>query len=314
MELIAESFGVFLYTFFGVGATAAFVFGGFLKEDGIGNILTIGLAYGLGIVFAIIAAAPTSGGHLSPGYTIAFAVFKGFSWKKVPLYIIAQIFGGFIAVLLVYAQYRQAFVQVDTALAAAGPAGNLIKFSPTGNAGILAIFPQTGQKLGYVFLNEFVCCFILAFLVATILDASNFFVSYTSAPWLIGLAYTVIIWGFSADTVVLNTARDLGGRFACGVIYGSDCFPTKYSALAALTNIPATILGVLTQTLLFMDSNRPVVNPAPEGSAEMMSIRRKATMEGGSSYAPSRRPTVQSTVPAKEAEAKTNGSDHTETK
>jgi len=197
MELIAESFGVFLYTFFGVGATAAFVFGGFLKEDGIGNILTIGLAYGLGIVFAIIAAAPTSGGHLSPGYTIAFAVFKGFSWKKVPLYIIAQIFGGFIAVLLVYAQYRQAFVQVDTALAAAGPAGNLIKFSPTGNAGILAIFPQTGQKLGYVFLNEFVCCFILAFLVATILDASNFFVSYTSAPWLIGLAYTVIIWGFS---------------------------------------------------------------------------------------------------------------------
>lgn len=90
------------------------------------------------------------------------------------------------------------------------------------------------------------------------LDSQNIFVNPVSAPYTIGLAFAVAVWGFSTGTIVTNTARDLGARFACGVIWKtSECFPPKYSALAALTNIPATLFGISLYTFLLSDTRRP---------------------------------------------------------
>jgi hypothetical protein len=54
------------------------------------------------------------------------------------------------------------------------------------------------------------------------------------------------------------TARDLGARFACGAIYGSDCFPAKFSALAALTNILSSLFTITIYTFFLSDSRRPL--------------------------------------------------------
>lgn len=51
--------------------------------------------------------------------------------------------------------------------------------------------------------------------------------------------------------------RDLGARMACGAIWGKECFPAKYSALAALTNIPASLFGIAIYTFFLSDSRRP---------------------------------------------------------
>ena len=40
--------------------------------------------------------------------TLAMAVFRGFSWKKVPGYFIGQLFGAWLGALLVYANYFHA--------------------------------------------------------------------------------------------------------------------------------------------------------------------------------------------------------------
>lgn len=108
-------------------------------------------------------------------------------------------------------------------------------------------------------------------LVFAVIDSRNPFASFNTAPLLIGLAYAVIIWSFALEGVALNTARDLGGRFACGVIYGSKCFTTNksYVALAALTNIPATFTGGLIYTLFLSDNKRPVVNHPPNHASDM---------------------------------------------
>lgn len=37
-----------------------------------GGILNVAIAYSMGIMLALIVAAPTSGGHLAPAFTIAF--------------------------------------------------------------------------------------------------------------------------------------------------------------------------------------------------------------------------------------------------
>lgn len=71
------------------------------KEDpAFGSLLQVGFAFAIGIAFAIITCAPTSGGHFNPAITICFATYQGFPWKKVPYYIFSQVFGAFIAGLL----------------------------------------------------------------------------------------------------------------------------------------------------------------------------------------------------------------------
>ncbi|GAA5906932.1 hypothetical protein JCM6882_000005 [Rhodosporidiobolus microsporus] len=262
-ELAAEVVGVFIYVFCGLGATAAMVVTSAAKVEGFASLQTIALSYGFAVAFAIIIAAPTSGGHLSPSFTIAFTLFKGFPLRKVPFYICAQLFGGFIAALCVYAQYKQQLDEVYEAMHAAGLTATI--FSSNGPAGVLALFPQEGQMLRWAFFNEFMCNIVLAILVFAVLDATNSFVSIPGAPFVIGMAYFVIIAGFAVDSVALNLARDMGGRFACAAIYGSQCFNASpgYTALAALTTFPATIIGAAIHTFFLADNRRMLVNYPP---------------------------------------------------
>ncbi|GAA5936349.1 hypothetical protein JCM3775_006474 [Rhodotorula graminis] len=270
MECIAECIGVFFYVFAGIGASAAFLVTTAAQEPGYGSLLTIAFAYAFGIAFAIIVAAPTSGGHLSPSFTVAFCVFKGFPIRKVPFYIFSQLLGGFLATLAVYGIYNQQFKEVVAALEVVKPAQI---FSPAGPAGILALFPGVGQELRWAFLNEVIANLFLSILVFSVLDLCNFFVALPSAPWTIGLGYFVIIAGFAVNSVSLNAARDVGGRFACAAIYGSKCFTASsgYTALAALTTFPVTLVGALIHTLFLSDTARMIVN-GPPAMADQISI------------------------------------------
>lgn len=74
--------------------------------------------------------------------------------------------------------------------------------------------------------------------------------------------------GNSYGAVALNTGRDLGARFACGTIWGSECFPARYTALAALTNILGSLVAIGFYTFLFSDTRRPPVSIAMSHHAE----------------------------------------------
>lgn len=82
------------------------------------------------IALAIVVCGPVSGPHLNPCFTICFALFKGFPWRKVPQYIISQIFGGFIAGLIVYVNYKQPLDTITDALKAGGLEAQI--FTPEG--------------------------------------------------------------------------------------------------------------------------------------------------------------------------------------
>ncbi|BGP17094.1 hypothetical protein JCM10213v2_005103 [Rhodosporidiobolus nylandii] len=271
VEMLAECVGVFFYVYAGVGASTAFLVTTAAKVSGYGSLLTIALAYAMGIAFAIVVAAPTSGGHLSPSFTIAFAVYKGFPLRKVPFYIIAQLLGGFVACLCIYGQYKQQLDEVFLGMTVLGESAEI--FSPSGPAGLFALFPAAGQKLKYAFFNEFMGNLFLSILVFSVLDPTNSFVAIPAAPFIIGLGYFVIIAGFAVNSVSLNAARDVGGRFACGAIYGSKCFNASsgYTALAALTTFPATLIGAGIHILFLSDNRRMLVN-YPQELHEQISI------------------------------------------
>lgn len=74
---VAETIGVFFYVFPGIASVASLLTNA-KNELGaavFGSFFQIGLAFAAGIIFAIIIAAPTSGGHLNPAITICFATW-----------------------------------------------------------------------------------------------------------------------------------------------------------------------------------------------------------------------------------------------
>jgi glycerol uptake facilitator-like aquaporin len=124
-----------------------------------GSIFQIGWAYAIGIAFAIIVCGPTSGGHFHPAITICLAYWQGFPWKKVPYYIFAQIFGAFMAGMILMCQYHPQMMELAAEFRSKGLSPNMLG----GPGSILTAFPAPTQtNNGYLFAIEF---FVDLFLV-----------------------------------------------------------------------------------------------------------------------------------------------------
>ncbi|KAI4221372.1 MAG: hypothetical protein L6R36_006948 [Xanthoria steineri] len=253
-ECMAEATGVFYYVFPGIAAITSFTLN-LENEAGVaafGSLFQIGWAFAIGIAFAIITCAPTSGGHFNPAITICFAIWQGFPWKKVPHYIFSQIFGAFVAGLLLVGMY---WPEIQAFKAESIAAGKGLVYNG-GPASILCTFPNPNQtNLGYLFLTEFFVDSFIGLIIWANLDPANPFVSPTSAPFAIGLAYATMVWGFADIAISTNLARDLGTRIVAAIFFGGESFTyLNYSWIAILVNIPATIFATGYYEFLMRDS------------------------------------------------------------
>ncbi|CAK1367447.1 unnamed protein product [Cercospora beticola] len=250
-ECVAEATGVFFYVLPGIAAIAAFTVS--KANAGYGSIFAIGLAFAMGIAFAITICAPVSGGHFNPCITICFAIFQGFPLKKVPHYILSQLFGGFLAALFLMGMYHVQLDDYEHTLRTAGASSMVFEGGP---ASVLCSFPGLAQtNLGYLFFIEFFTSAYVGIIIWAVLDPANPFVSPSAAPFMIGLGYATIVWGFGGITVGLNTARDLGPRIVAAIFYGKEAFTYyHYAWIPILVNIPATIFAVSFYEVFFRDS------------------------------------------------------------
>src|SRR5437667_9319629 len=117
-ELLAEFLGTLVLILLGIGVVAMVVLfpsknPGELIHGGYTNIT---LGWGLAVTMGIYVAGNISGAHLNPAVTVSLAAFRGFPWRKVLPYSIAQTAGAFVAAALVYRNYLPAFRQVDPQL------------------------------------------------------------------------------------------------------------------------------------------------------------------------------------------------------
>ncbi|MCJ1224876.1 hypothetical protein MMC12_001523 [Toensbergia leucococca] len=253
-ECMAEATGVFFYVFPGIASITSFTLNGAnpLGVTAFGSLFQIGWAFAIGIAFAIITCAPTSGGHFNPAITICFAIWQGFPWKKVPHYIFSQIFGAFIAGLLMMGMYwpEIAAFKADTLAKGLPLAAN------GGPASLLCTFPNPSQtNLGYLFMTEFFVDSFIGIVIWACLDPANPFVSPASAPFVIGLAYANMVWGFADIAISTNLARDLGTRIVAAIFFGGEVFSyMHYSWIAILVNVPATIFATAYYEFLMRDS------------------------------------------------------------
>ena len=228
-ELASEFAGTFILILFGVGVVAQVV------GAGIGDHDSIAWAWGLGVVLGVYTAGKISGGHINPAVTVALAVFRGFPWRKVAPYALAQTAGAFVAALLVRWDYTEFLAKADP--------GHTIK-----TQGVFSTLPGNGA-IGPVhewgaFRDQVIGTAILLFLVVAITDNRNTAPAANLAPVVIGLLVVAIgmAWGSDAGYAI-NPARDFGPRLASFLTGYGTAFRDQYHNLYFWVPIIAPIIG-----------------------------------------------------------------------
>ncbi|MET0492319.1 MAG: MIP/aquaporin family protein [Actinoplanes sp.] len=198
-ELAAEFAGTMILILFGCGVVAQVVGGQIGDHD------SIAWSWGLGVMLGVYVAGRISGAHLNPAVTIALAVFKGFEWRKVAPYSLAQFLGAFVAALLVRWNYTEVLHQQDPGLT--------VK-----TQGVFSTLPGNGtlpvSEWGAL-RDQIIGTAILLFLILAITDAAGTPPAANLAPFVIGLLIVGIgmAWGTNAGYAI-NPARDFGPRLA----------------------------------------------------------------------------------------------------
>src|SRR5262245_21970597 len=88
----AEVIGTFLLVFFGCGVVHAAVL-----TDAQSGLWQVAVVWGLAVMTGILVVGNISGAHMNPAITIALAAWRGFSWRDVGPYILAQLAGAMLA-------------------------------------------------------------------------------------------------------------------------------------------------------------------------------------------------------------------------
>lgn len=200
-ELIAEFLGTFVLILLGDGVVAMVVLFPAKNPGEVihGGFTNITLGWGLAVTMGIYIAGRISGAHLNPAVTLAFAVFRGFPWRKVLPYSIAQTAAAFFAAALVYWNYLPAFRQVDPQLQS--------------TAGVFTTFPAFPGLPQAGFLDQVIGTGLLVLLIFAIIDEFNAPPGANLAPLLIGLVVVAIGISFGGlHGYAINPARDFGPR------------------------------------------------------------------------------------------------------
>ena len=193
-KLGAEALGTFVLVFGGVGT--AILAGKDVGHQG------VALAFGLSVLTMIYAVGHISGGHFNPAITIGLAAGKRFSWNDVPGYVIAQVLGGIVGSLAIWA-------------VASGQDGFSRKTAFAGASN------GWGDKIGgYSLLSVLIAEIVLtAIFVLVVLGVTSGQAAVGFAGLAIGLALTLIhLISIGVDNTSVNPARSI----AAAVLGGGD--------------------------------------------------------------------------------------------
>ncbi len=256
-ELCAEFAGTLILILFGCGVVAQVA----TSSDGsLGDHDSIAWAWGLGVTLGVYVAARLSGAHLNPAVTIALAAFKGFEWRKVAPYVLAQTLGAFVAALLVRVAYAD--------LIGAADPHHTIK-----TQGIFSTLPGNGAAdvgISSAFLDQVIGTAILVFVIFAVTTAWNNPPMANLGPVVVGLLVVAIgmAWGANAGYAI-NPARDFGPRLASLITGYGGAMRDQNGDLYFWLPIVAPIVGGLVGGGLFKllienhltDPDEPEVEP-----------------------------------------------------
>lgn len=227
-DFYGELIGTFILVFFGCGAIAVTV----LFSAHVG-LFQIALIWGFAVTLAIYTARYLSGAHINPAISLAMALARRMSVRRLFVYWIAQFLGAFLAAAFVYCIFSSSIGQYEALHGIIRGTPESVKtammfgeFYP--NPSIKGIF--TVSTFG-AFTVEAIGTFFLVFLVFSLTDGCN--VSRPGeclSPLIIGITVTTIVCVIAPLTQAgINPARDLSPRiFSYLAGWKKAAFPDRY--------------------------------------------------------------------------------------
>lgn len=212
-EYLAEFIGTLILIMFGDGVVAQLK----VSSGGAANYTTIAMCWASAVFLGYQASAGISGAHLNPAVTISAAVFRRFPMRKVPGYILSQVFGGFIGSLIVFATYKESIDHFD------GGVRQVV--GEFGTGGIFCTFPQEFLSTRGQVTSELVGTALLQFGIFSMTDPYNAALG-PSFPYGLWILIFAIGSAFGYQTgYAINMARDFGPRIAAAAVgYPSGMF------------------------------------------------------------------------------------------
>lgn len=260
-QCLAECIGTYILVFFGIGSVHTAVLTG--AQVGIWHVAIV---WAIAIAMAIYTFGAISGAHINPAITLAFALYRGFAWRKVPWFILAQCVGAFVAAATLYVLFTHLIVDFETTQhLTRGEAGSELSAMIYGEYfPNPAIAKSLGWQVDHVsmfqaFLAEVLGTGFLAFFVFAVTEPRNASgPGRYLLPCLIGLTVAMLISIIAPLTqACFNPARDFAPRlFAYFAGWGAIAIPGPRGGFFTVY-ILGPILGALLGAGVFQYLVRP---------------------------------------------------------
>lgn len=198
--------------------------------------IVITFGWGLAVAIGAYTVGQFSGAHLNPALTLGLAVIGEFPWKEVPLYILAQLIGGFLGACIVYLHYLPHWRETQ---------------DPAVKLGIFCTGPAIKQTWANL-LSEIIGTFILVIAILAI-GANQF--AHGLNPLIVGFLIVVIGMSLGGTTgYAINPARDFAPRLAHALlpIAGKGGSNWGYAWIPIAGPILGGVFGALSYQTFFL--------------------------------------------------------------
>ena len=258
-DFCGESLGTFILVFFGCGAVAVSVL--FSAYQGLFQVAAV---WGIGVTLAIYASRGLSCAHLNPAVSIAFVCAKRMPIRKLPVYLIAQFSGAFLAGLMLYLIFSGSIIKFELA-------NNIIRGSSESVRTAMMFgeyFPNPSidqAVISVTHFNAFVAeglgAFLLIFFIFFLTEGCNVGRPDSKiSPVFIGTAVLGIICIIAPLTQAgLNPARDFGPRLVAYLAgWGRIAIPGPKGGFF-IVYILAPVLGGIIAAYIFTKIIQPLM-------------------------------------------------------
>lgn len=195
--------------------------------------IVIATGWGFAVAMAVYIAGWASGGHINPAVTIGMAAIGKTPWTEVPIYLSAQMLGGFLGAVFVWLTYLPHWAETD---------------DPDAKLGVFCTQPAIRNVPGNL-ISEVIGTAVLLVGVLGIANTYNE-ISSGLGPYLVGILVFSIGLSLGGPTgYAINPARDLAPRLAHALLP----IPKKRDSDWSYAWIPVVgpIVGGLTGALLY---------------------------------------------------------------
>ncbi|EGG04320.1 uncharacterized protein MELLADRAFT_117123 [Melampsora larici-populina 98AG31] len=225
-EFAAEFLGTCILILFGNGVNNQVTLNSSRAVSGTdkGDYLSISFGWGIGVMIGVYVAGRASNGHLNPAVTLSMASFRGFSWKKVLPYWVAQVLGAWLGATLVQAIYSEALNLYEGAKSLRTLTG------PRSTGALFFTSPAEYMSDVNCFFQEFLNTAILLLVILAINDRKH-------SPSPDGMNPFILLWVIvglgaclgSQTAYAMNPARDFGPRIMASCFgYGTEVWSFKH--------------------------------------------------------------------------------------